>query len=230
MMGCSINIKLGFAKPTVLIKFLSSPYRETRWDAADFLYTYHDQELIMPVFNVLQNEPDGHVRKRLIWILETNKAWDELFSCLDSPEIDVRYHAADALMHCDETRFVEPLLKKMYETNNQDHIYRQILKHTVDKNSIGLLLEYLSGATPIMKKGLLEIIGSTKEDQVLDYLLPVLKDPNTEIREGAVLGLMHLGNLQAIESLRELLNDPSKDLRDTVEMALYNLEKVTLQT
>jgi len=88
--GCEINVWLGLARPSALVSFLLSPDAETRWLAADMLYSYRDQTLVAPVFVVLQKESDPHVRKRLIWILETNKAWDELFSCLDSPKFDVR--------------------------------------------------------------------------------------------------------------------------------------------
>lgn len=225
MIGYDIKVRLGLAKPSVLVRFLMSPDSETRWDAADWLYTYRDQELVVPVFEVLQKETDPHVRKRLIWILETNKAWNELFTCLDSPEFDMRWNAASALTHCGETRFVEPLLKKMREGNNQDQIYRIILMGIVKTSSVGLLLEYLSDATPAMKRALLHLLGVTKDRQVLGYLLAGLRDPNVEVREGAVLGLMHLGDPQAIEPLRELLNDPAKDIQDWAKTAIRELSK-----
>lgn len=219
-----INIKFGYSNPLVLINFLRSPDSETRWNAADALYVYHDQALIAPVFEILQKESDGHVRKRLIWILETNRAWDKLFLCLDSTKRDVRDHAAHALMHSGESRFVLPLLNKMRENDNQDYIYGQILRGIVDKDSVVLLFQYLVNATPAMKSALFELLGVSKNQQVLDRLLIALKDPNAEIREGVVLGLMHLGNLQAIEPLRELLDDPSKNVRGSVNVALRVLE------
>jgi HEAT repeat protein len=177
-----------------------------------------------PVFDILQRESDSHVRKRLIWSLENNKAWDELFSCLDSPKFDVRSHAADALTHCGETRFVEPLLKKMRENNNQDRIYEQILRGIVNPGSVGLVFEYLPNATPAMKKALLRLLGASKDRQVFSYLLAALKDPNAEIREGAVSGLMHLGDPQAIEPLRQLLDDPSEEIHGLADAALRVLE------
>ncbi len=70
-------MRLGLARPIALVNFLLSPDAETRWDAADSLYIYRDQSLVSPVFDILQKETDPHVRKRLIWVLETNKAWDE---------------------------------------------------------------------------------------------------------------------------------------------------------
>jgi len=97
MFWCGINVKLGIAKPSALVKFLLNPDWETRWDAPDILDNFPDKTVVFPVFDVLQKESNPHVRKRLIWILETNKAWDELFACLDSPEFDVRTNAAYAL-------------------------------------------------------------------------------------------------------------------------------------
>lgn len=217
-------MRRGLARPITLVNFLLSPDRETRWDAADMLYTYRDQALVAPVFDVLQKESDPHVRKRLIWILATNKAWDELFSCLDSPKFDVRWDAADALTHSGETRFVVPLLKRMRENDNQDYIYEMILRGIVDTTSVGLLFEYLSNATPAMTKGLLTLLGVSKDRQVFSYLLTALKDGNAEIREGAVSGLMHLGDPQAIEPLRGLLDDPSEDIRRWANAALRVLE------
>jgi HEAT repeat protein len=225
MFSRAIKVKMGFASPIVITSFLSNPDAETRWDAADMLYAYYDQALIAPVYEVLQNEPDAHVRKRLIWSLETNKAWDQLYTCLDSPNFDVRTHAADALTRCGETRFVEPLLKRMSENDNQDYMYRMILRGIVDASSLGLLFEYLSNATPAMRRGLLELLGSSKDGQVMNYLLAALKDPDAEIREGAVVGLMLLRDSQAIEPLRGLLDDPSRDVQRMVNAALRVLDQ-----
>lgn len=186
---------------------------------------YRDQELVAPVFEILQKESDPHVQKRLIWILETNKAWDELYTCLDSPKFWLRTYAADALTHSRENRFVAPLLKKMSEDDNQDYTYGMILRGIVDASSVELLFEYVSNATPAMKKGLLELLGASKGPQVLSYLLAALKDPDTEIREGAVLGLRHLRDPQAIEPLRELLDDPSEGIQGLVHNTLWVLEK-----
>lgn len=214
------KVRRGLARPTTLISFLLSPDRETRWDAADMLYTYRDQAIVAPVFDALQKESDPHVRKRLMWILETNKAWDELFSCLDSPKFDVHTNAADALTRCGETRFVEPLLKRMRENDNQDYVYRKILRGIVDTSSVKLLFDYLSNSTPAMKNALLELLGETKDRRVINHLLAGLKDPNAEIREGAVLGLMHLGDSQAIEPLKELLDDTSKGIQSLANTAI----------
>jgi len=222
---CEIKIRRGLASPIALVNFLLSPDPETRWDAADTLYTYRDQTLVAPVFDVLQKETDPHVRKRLIWILETNKAWDELFSCLDSPKFDVRSRAASALTHSGENRFVAPLLKRMRENDNQDYTYGMILRGIVDTSSVGLLFEYLSNATPAMRKGLLVLLGATKDRQVFSHLLAALKDPNLEIREGAALGLMNLKDPQAIEPLRGLLDDPSEYIQGVADMALRVLEE-----
>ena len=219
----AIKVQRGLARPITLVRFLSSSDWQTRWDAADMLDGYRDQELVAPVFDILQKESNGYVRQRLIWILETNKAWDELFSCLDSPKFDVRTNAADALTHSGETRFVAPLLKRMRENDNQDYIYRIILKGIIDASSVGLLFEYLSNATPAMMKGLLELLGASKDRQVLSHLLAALKDSNAEIREGAVLGLMRLGDPQAIEPLRGLLDDPSEAIQGLVHNALLVL-------
>ncbi len=224
MFWCAIKVRRGLARPIELVNFLLSPDWETRWDAADMLYVYRDQALVAPVFDVLKKESDQHVRKRLIWILETNKASDELFSCLDSPKFDVRTNAENALTHSGESRFVAPLLKRMYENENQDYMYRMILKGIVDVSAVGLLFEYLSNATPAMTKGLLELLGASKDRQVLSHLLAALKDPNAEIREGAALGLMHLEDPQAIEPLRGLLDDPSEDIQRWAKTALRVLE------
>ena len=185
---------------------------------------YRDQELVAPVFDILQKETDPHVRKRLIWILVTNKAWDELYTCLDSPQFDVRSSAAHELTYSGENRFVAPLLQRMRENDNQDYTYRMILQGIVDASSVGLLFEYLSNATPAMTKGLLELLGASKDPQVLSYLLAALKDPDAEIREGAVDGLMHLGESRAIEPLRKLLDDPSEEIQRCADAALRVLE------
>lgn len=218
------KVRLGYARPITLVNFLLSPDWETRWDAADMLYTYRDQSLVAPVFDILQRESNGHVRKRLIWILVTNKAWDELFACLDSPEFDVRSRAAHELTHSGENRFVAPLLKRMRENNNQDYIYGSILRGIVDTSSVELLFDYMSNATPAMTKGLLELLGASKDGKVINYLLAALKDPNAEIREGAVSGLMHLGDPQAIEQLRGMLDDPSENIQGMANAALRVLE------
>jgi HEAT repeat protein len=225
---CEIKISRGLARPIDLVNFLLSPDPETRWNAADSLYTYRDQTLVSPVFDIVQKETDPHVRKRLIWILGTNEAWDELFACLDAPESGVRSRAAHELTQSGENRFVVPLLKRMHENDNQDYTYRMILQGIVDASSVGLLFEYMSNATPAMKKGLLELLGASKDPQVFSHLLVALKDPNVEIREGAVLGLMHLEDPRAIEQLRGMLDDPSEDIQRWAKAAVRALERVIL--
>ena len=222
---CEIKVKFGLASPIVLVNFLLSPDWHTRWNAADSLYTYQDQSLVAPVFDILQKESNGHVRKRLIWILATNKAWDELFLCFNSSDFALRSRAASELTYSGETRFVAPLLKQMRENDNQDYIYKSILRGIVDTSSVGLLFDYLSNATPAMTKGLLELLGVSKDRQVFSHLEVALKDPNAEIREGAILGLMHLEDSRAIEPLRELLDDPSESIQRSARDALHVLEK-----
>jgi len=225
-----IKIKFGFAHPIALLRFLSSPDWNTRWNAADSLYSYRDQTLISPVFDALQKETNAHVRKRLMWTLETNKAWDELFLCLGSSEFDVRNRAADALSHCREIRFVTPLLELMQKNDNQDNIHIMILKGLVNPSSVKLLFEYLSNATPSMKKGVLELLGATKDKQVFNFLVEALKDPSAEIRESAASGLLYLGDTRAIEPLQELLNDPSENVQREAKAALYIFERRSLDT
>lgn len=220
-----IKIKLGFARPVALISFLSSSDWNTRWNAADSLYTYQDVTLIAPVLDALQRETNPHVRKRLMWTLETNKAWDELYLCLDSSEFDVRSNAADALAHCSENRFVAPLLKRMYENNNQDYTYEMILRGIINQDSVSLIYEYLKNSTPAMKKGLLELLGASKDRQVFDYLVESLRDPDAKIREGAVLGLTHLKAPQSIEPLQGMLKDPSEAVQREAKAALSLFEK-----
>jgi len=50
---CEIKIGRGLARPIDLIDFLLSPDWDTRWNAADSLYTYRDQALVAPVFDIL---------------------------------------------------------------------------------------------------------------------------------------------------------------------------------
>lgn len=218
------KIKFGFARPTALISFLSSPDWNTRWNAADSLYSYQDRELILPVFRALQEESNLHVRKRLMWILEANKAWNELYSCLGSSEFDIRSNAANALSHSGETRFVKPLLELMQKNDNQDIMYIMILKGLVNQNSLNLLFEYLSNATPAMKRGLITLIGSSKNAQVFDYLVESLQNPDVKIREAAVLGFTYLKDPRAIELLQGMLNDPSDDVRREIKAALHILQ------
>lgn len=217
------KVKFGFAHPTALISFLSSSDWNTRWNAADSLCSYQDQELILPVFRALQEESNPHVRKRLMWVLEANKAWDELYSCLDSSEFDVRSNAANALSHSGESRFVAPLLDLMQKGDNQDSNYIMILKGLVNPSSVNLLFEYLSNATPAMKRGLLILLGASRNTQVFDYLVESLRSPDAQLREAAVLGFTYLKDPRAFEPLQEMLNDPSDDVRREIRAALHTL-------
>jgi HEAT repeat protein len=225
-----VTVGFGISRPLDLIQFLSNPDQDIRWSAADALSTLGDASVVEPVFELLQIEPDPHVRKRLVWVLERGKAWDKLFLCLDSPKREVSSEAVVSLSRSGQSQFVVPLLEQMKKYRGRDRTSWLILRGIVDKTSVGPLLESLSGDSYLtMRRDLLDLLGRTRDQQVFDVLVSALNDEDEEIRSGAVSGLVSLGDIRAIEPLQNLLADPSEDIRTSVKVALEHLEKLAAE-
>ena len=220
---------LGIFRPLGFIPFLSHPDENIRWEAADTLSIIADSSVIEPVFEALQRETDGHVSKRLVWALETAKAWDKLLLCLDLPNWIAQSQAASAIVRNGDHRFILPLLNRMIETDDLMHIYGGALSRLVNRSSVQPILQWLGKVSSAEMKGkLLTLLGRTKDKQVFDILISSLDEQEGLIRDGAVLGLMYLGDTRAIGSLQELLTHISSvdgDMKN-VQFALHELKKL----
>lgn len=220
----AVLVRLKLARPLDLVTFLEDPEREIRWYAAEFLASVGDKSIITPVFDSLQREPDPYVRQQLVWALEKCKAWDELYRCLDSPVRQVRTDAAAALSHSGQIRFVADLLQRLVEGNDQDYTHGSILSGIVDASSAAVLLEYLSRASsPPIRSDLLALLGATGDKRVFDRLVLALQDADERVRQGAVLGLMRLGDARATGAIQKLMLDPSESVRGSAKAALRHL-------
>jgi HEAT repeat protein len=223
-----IGVALGVFHPHSLVPFLSNPDDKIRWEVADSLSDLADASVIEPIFEALRQESNGHVIKRLVWALETAKAWDKLLLCLEFSSWLVQSYAAEAIARNGERRFILPLLNRMIETDDLMHIYYGALYRLVDESTVQPLLQALSKVSSTKLRGkILTLLGRTKDPQTLNILVASLNEKENSIRDGAALGLLYLGDNRAIEPLRTVFEEISSAGSDigNVKFALSRLEK-----
>ena len=87
------------------------------------------------------------------------------------------------------------------------------------------ITKQLRNKDSIIRRGAVELLGSTADETMLDTLIPVLKDENRFVRQEAVLALKKIGGSRVIEHLTQALNTEKNEfVRDFIKMALERLQ------
>lgn len=105
-----------------LIKMLSDPDKEVRESAIYALGEIRETRAIEPLKRMLPDHPEALLALRK---LEKENAFEYLIKALSSPDIDVRYRAADSLGEMGDKRAVEHLIKAL-DDNNDESIKSEI--------------------------------------------------------------------------------------------------------
>ncbi len=86
------------------------------------------------------------------------------------------------------------------------------------------LTKQLGNKDHAIRRGVVEQLGSSADETVIDALIPVLKDENRFVRQEAVLSLRKIGGSRAIEHLTQALNTEKNEfVIDFIKMALERL-------
>ena len=87
------------------------------------------------------------------------------------------------------------------------------------------ITKQLRNKDSIIRRGAVELLGSTADKTILDTLIPVLKDENRFVRQEAVLALKKIGGSRAVEQLTLALNTEKNEfVIDFIRISLERLQ------
>jgi len=88
------------------------------------------------------------------------------------------------------------------------------------------LTKQLGNKDHVIRRSAVELLGSTKDETVIDALIPVLNDENRFVRQEVVLALKMIGGSRAVELLTQALASEKHELViDFIERALERLQR-----
>ena len=141
----------------------------------------------------------------------TAKDLDKLIKDLEDEDMDVRYHATDALElveQISDAEAVEPLIKAL--GNKDMYVSRcaaRALGKTGDKRAVEPLIKALGNKEDDVRECAAEALGEIGDKRAVDHLLKALEDEKFIVRKGAMKGLGNIGDKRAVEPLIGLLYD-----------------------
>ena len=90
---------------------------------------------------------------------------------------------------------------------------------------IAELTKQLENKDSGIRRGAVEMLGSTADETAIDALITALKDENRFVRQEAVLALKKIGGSRAVEHLAQALNTEKNEfVIDTIKMALERMQ------
>ncbi|MFC1939688.1 HEAT repeat domain-containing protein [Chloroflexota bacterium] len=91
---------------------------------------------------------------------------------------------------------------------------------------IAELTKQLGNKDSQLRRSAVELLGSTKDETVIDVLIPILKDKNRFVRQEVVLALKKIGGSRAVEHLTQALNTEKDELvKDLIISSLERLQR-----
>ncbi|MFC1990181.1 HEAT repeat domain-containing protein [Chloroflexota bacterium] len=91
---------------------------------------------------------------------------------------------------------------------------------------IAELTKQLGNKDTQLRRSAVELLGSTKDETVIDAIIPILKDENRFVRQEAVLALKKIGGSRAIEHLTQALDTEKNELViDFIKNTLERLQR-----
>ncbi len=86
------------------------------------------------------------------------------------------------------------------------------------------MVELLSHAEPVVRKGAAASLGKLRVESAVDNLIALLQDPDAEVRREAIIALNHVKNRKALPSIADAMRDDNADVRRVAAIALGNAQ------
>jgi len=118
--------------------------------------------------------------------------------------------------HTDEKRLAN--IKRRYLSTNDTFRYQKRIKLYTDK-----MLVYTKGSDSILKTMLIEKMGNTYNENIIDLIKVYLKDDDEEIVRTAIYALGKVGNETVLPTLYEYLEHNDETLRNFALLSISSL-------
>ncbi len=225
--------RLGATKEQIVagyIEALDSSDLDVRRDAARILGELGNKRAVEPLINRL-SDSNSNIRSNAAQALKKlNAAKKQMVvgyvEALDSPDLDVRRDAAEALGRLGNKRAVEPLIKALGDPNFcvREHA-AEALGRLGDKRAVEPLIKALGDPDSYVRRDATEALGRLGDKRAVEPLINRLSDSDSNIRSNAAQALGRLGDKRAVKLLINKLSDPDPDsnIRSNAAQALKEL-------
>lgn len=189
-----------------LVSFLNDIRRDLRRASVGALGHIGEPEVIEPLLEVSRKDPDSHVRKSAVNALGKMNAKEAYVPLLEMLEIEKYYDIIEcivkALSNIDHESFLAD--PKSYERN----VRAAIAKNIRDVNVLKQLAYDNDRQIKILA---IQSLGKTKSQPAIEMLISFLKDPDSEIRKSALIGIAE--SECCCQEIYDALDDPDDWVR-----------------
>ena len=209
-----------------LVNALTDVDPEIRYLAVKALRYSKDPQTVQPLIDLLR-DPCDEIRQEAAEGLRRRKdprVLNALIAALHDDSPRVRWAAACGLGELGDPRAKPALMQVL---NDGDRSVREITAR-----SLGMLksesntdvLSLLKSADPKLRCGALLTLGEGKDEKSLTMIVPLLHDPDAEVRRKAAEALCHFSNPVVIPDLQSALDDKDVNVRKFVLRALNKIK------
>jgi len=174
-------------------------------------------ELIRTLGSEHDHEAQKHALDALVKISEP--AVMPLVKALQSKDWSVRERAAVALGKVRDARATDALIQAI---NDEDPRVQWAAAYALgelrDARAVEPLIDALQYC--VIPLEIVTALGKIADARAVEPLITVLKDVNSNVREGAAIALGRIGDARAIEPLEQALTDDNAFVRETATLAL----------
>lgn len=188
----------------------------------------NSEQVVEPLFNVVNTEPYGDVREAAASVLALRKEPEitkKLLEMLDSDNSRIRETIAKTIWQCGSVRAVESLISKL-----QDKEWRVIvnacnsLENLTDLKAIFPLKELLKNGDWQIRVAALSALRSFKSKELKQFFVPLLNDENPQVAKLAVAALSEIGDKSVVNDFEKFINHGKWEVRYQIVKALGGLK------
>jgi HEAT repeat protein len=151
------------------------------------------------------------------------KATVPLLGFLDSENMDLVRHTAEALGHLKDKRGIDGLIKCLDSPSVDVRKSAADALVQIGEEAVPALTVALKHSNHTVRRWVAESLGHLKDKRAVGPLVTALKDENVRVRRYAALALGQIGDPKAARHLQSLLHDPIQDVRYSAVKAVASI-------
>ena len=210
--------------------------------AVSGLWECDDRNLVTPLINMLNDDPDEQVRASAAMVLgkfaslaqegklllrDGERIKDVLLAVLEGQDesTEVRRRALEAAA-CFNTKRISELIQWAY--NSEDPKLPVSALYSMGRTGnpawLSTLIKETESSDPAMRYEAALACGEMGEEDAVPYLVPLIQDDDTQVQVAAIQALGAIGGPLAKRAVLKCLKSEDDALKDTAEVALEQME------
>ncbi len=219
--------------------FLSDNYGSVRQAALDGLWDSTDLNLVMPIINLLQNDPEMDVRASAAAALAhflLMSHWDELPEYIEPPivaalesaynnaeaTIPLKRAALEALAPVNSNK-VRLMIRDAYESDSFEMQLSAVfaMGNSAEPRWLSIVLDEMQNPRWEMRGEAARAAGNIGHEDAIPDLAEMVADEEEDVALAAIAALGEVGGVEVAQILEDLLLDPElAEFHDAIEEAM----------